>query len=396
MTGSGLDLNRVVALLESRLPQYLDDLRLLVSIDSGTFDKDGVNRVVDVLERWYSDLGASVDRRAGDVYGDILTATFPGKGPGSVLLIGHTDTVYASGTVEARPMRIAGDRITGPGTADMKSGDLSIVYALRALLDQGPELPTSVVVLHNPDEEIGSPSSKGVVAELARGADAVLVLEPGRANGDVVVARKGIMDIQVWAEGRAAHAGVNHDEGRSAVLAMAHLVAAVEALNGTLPDLTANVGRIEGGDRSNVVPDRAYARLEIRAFDRDILEQAAEHIRRLVETPSVEGTAMRMEVSVEHWPMHRSDAGGRLYALARGIAGSLGIDLGATATGGASDGNTAAAAGLPVLDGLGPVGGRAHSPDEYIELSSVVPRTALLTGLVAALGHPDLRDPQRA
>lgn len=396
MSGAVFQLQRASNLLHSRLPQYIDDLRTLVDINSGTFDKQGVNRVVDVLEGWYRGLGATVDRRAGDVYGDILTASFRGTGPGSVLLVGHTDTVYPSGTVEERPMRIDGDRIIGPGTADMKAGDLSIVYALRALLDQMSEIPGTVVVLHNPDEEIGSPSSKQVVADLSSRADAVLVLEPGRANGDVVVARKGIMDIQVWAEGKSAHAGVNHDQGRSAVLALAHFVTAVEGLNGTLPDLTVNVGRIEGGDRPNVVPDRAYARLEIRGFERAVLENAAEQIRKLAQSPSVEGTSLRVEVSVEHWPMHRSAAGNRLYELGRGLASTLGINLGAQATGGASDGNTAAAAGRPVLDGLGPVGGHAHSPDEYIEVSSVVPRTSLLAGLIAELGHLDPNDPQHA
>ncbi len=395
MNTAGFDLRRASDTLQAGLPQYLADLRSLVGIDSGTFDKEGVNRVVDILERWYRELGATVERQPGDVYGDVLTASFQGTGPGSVLLIGHTDTVYPLGTVEARRMRADGDQVIGPGTADMKAGDLSIVYALRGLLDQGADLP-KIVVLHNPDEEIGSPSNKEVVASLSSDADAVLVLEPGRENGDVVVARKGIMDIQIWAEGRSAHAGVNHDQGRSAVLALAHLVTAAEGLNGSLPDLTVNVGRIEGGDRPNVVPDRAYARLEIRAFDRDVLEGALDRIRRLVESPSVEGTRMRMQVSVEHWPMHRSEGGERLYQLARGIAGRLGLDLGATATGGASDGNTAAAAGRPVLDGLGPVGGRAHSPDEYVVVSSVVPRTALLAGLIAALAHPDLRDPHPA
>lgn len=387
MNGSSFDLDRAAGGLQARLPHYLADLRTLVDINSGTFDKDGVNRVVDVLESWYGDMGAVVERRPGDVYGDILTASLHGAGSGSVLLIGHTDTVYPPGTVEERPMRIEGDRIIGPGTADMKAGDLSIVYALRALQDQSPDLLGKVVVLHNPDEEIGSPSSKETVAALSRDADAVLVLEPGRENGDVVVARKGIMDIQVWAEGRSAHAGVNHDQGRSAVLALAHLVTAVEGLNGSLPDLTANVGRIEGGDRPNVVPDRAYARLEVRAFDRRVLEEAVDRIRKLVETPAVEGTRMRMEVSVEHWPMHRSDGGERLFQLAQNIAGRLGIQLGAAATGGASDGNTAAAAGRPVLDALGPVGGRAHSPDEYVVVSSVAPRTALLAGLIASLAQ---------
>lgn len=394
MTPAGPRLEQVQDTLSAELGHYLDDLRTLVSIDSGTFDKAGVDRVVDTLESWYADLGATIQRRRNDVYGDSLVVRLKGSLPGTVLLIGHTDTVYPLGTAGERPMRIVGGHALGPGTADMKAGDLAILYALRAILDQGPGYLGNVIVLHNSDEEIGSPSSKDLVAKLAAESDAVLVLEAGRDNGDIVVARKGIMDVQVWVTGIAAHAGVNHDQGRSAILALAHIVTAVEALSGSAPGLTVNVGRIDGGDRANVVPDRAYARLEVRAFERDVLERAVEQIAHVVASPPIDGIEARMEVSVEHWPMNRAGGTDVLLGMARAVGRELGIDFGWTATGGASDANTVAAAARPVLDGLGPVGGRTHSPYEYIEIPSVVPRTALLAGLIAELGRvgPSLRD----
>jgi glutamate carboxypeptidase len=277
----------------------------------------------------------------------------------------------------------------------MKAGDLAIVYALRALLDQGPDYLGRVTVVHNSDEEIGSPSSKRIVAERAGQSAAVLVLEAGRENGDVVLARKGIVDIEARVSGRAAHAGVNHDDGRSAVLSLAHLVIAMEGLNGQLPGLTVNVGRLEGGDRPNVVPDHAYARLELRAFDRDVLETAVARVREIAERETVPGTKADLSVTIEHWPMHRSEASEGLFHRARNLASQLGITLGSTSTGGASDGNTAAAAGRPVLDGLGPVGGGAHSEREYISLESIVPRTAILAGLIAELSDPAPRDMAR-
>jgi glutamate carboxypeptidase len=356
-----------------------------VAIDSGTFDKFGVDRVAARLETMYIRLGAQTEWHRAETYGNTLVATLSGVGSGSVVLVGHTDTVYPTGTAAERPMQIDADRISGPGTADMKAGDLAIVYALRALLEQGPEHFGRITVIHNSDEEIGSPSSRALIAECSSGADAVLVLEPGRENGDVVVARKGIADIEIWVKGRSAHAGVNHDRGRSAVLALAHLIVAVESINGTLPDVTVNVGPIEGGERPNVVPDRAYCRLEVRAFERSVLEKAIERVRQIVASGVIDGTEARLKVSVEHWPMSRSGGNETLLGIAQSVGAQLGLLIQGAATGGASDGNTAAAGGTPVLDGLGPVGGAAHSPNEYIDARSIIPRTALLAGLIASL-----------
>lgn len=387
---SQFDIQRANQWLSSAVPEYLKDLERLVSIDSGTYDKAGVDDVVSSLEGLYIALGAAVERRTNDVYGDTLIATLEAGGRGRVLLIGHTDTVYPAGTVADRPMRRDGNRIIGPGTADMKAGDLSIVYALRALREQGAELPGRVTVIHNSDEEIGSPSSRALIREAATEADATLVLEAGRENGDVVIARKGIADIRVRVLGQAAHAGVNHDRGRSAVLSLARIVTSVESLNGTLPGVTLNVGQIEGGGRVNVVPDHASARLEVRAFERSLLESMLERVEHAIQGAVIDGTVAKTDVSIEHWPMPRSEGGTHLFETARRLGETLGERLNGAQTGGASDGNTAADAGCPVLDGLGPVGGNTHSPSEYVLADSIAPRTAILAGLVASIGNQPL------
>jgi glutamate carboxypeptidase len=386
------DMARAARHLESMRDDYLSDLQRLVEIDSGTFDKSGVDRVVDLLADWYRELGCVVKRHRHDVYGDTLEVGIAGSGSGSILLLGHTDTVYSLGTATGRPMRVEGDTILGPGTADMKAGDLAILFALRAILVQGREHLGQVSIVHNSDEEIGSPSSKALIAQRAAEVEAVLVLEPGRENGDVVVARKGIIDAEIHVTGRAAHAGVNHADGRSAVLTLARIVTELEGLNGQYPDLTVNVGRIEGGERTNVVPDRAFARVEARAFDPEVLNSVVESIHDIGRSAPVAGTEARIRVSVEHRPMPRSAGNERLFSLAQTLGRELGLELGATATGGASDGNTAAAAGKPVLDGLGPVGGGAHSEREYVRTDSIVPRTALLAGLITALRNGVLDD----
>lgn len=380
-----IDIHAVSRHLETRLPAYLDDLRALVSVDSGTFDKGGVDAVTATLRERYDGMGATIEVYPHATYGDTLVARIRGGGEGRILLIGHTDTVYPAGTVAARPFSLADGRAYGPGTADMKGGDLSIVYALSALQNAWGGTLGEVTIVHNSDEEIGSPSSRDLIERLSREADAVLVLEAGRENGNIVSARKGVADVQLWVEGVASHAGVNHGRGRSAVLELANLVVALEGLNSAFPDVTVNVGQVEGGVRPNVVPDRAYAHLEVRAMHRAHLEQTVARLEGIVGRRTVDGTSARCAVSISHWPMERSAETERLVQMAQELAGELGFQLRDTATGGASDGNTASAAGRPVLDGLGPVGGSAHSPGEYILVESVVPRTALLAGLIAKL-----------
>src|SRR5579884_729713 len=378
-----LDLTGAAARVAARLPEYLRDLDSLASIDSGTYDKVGVDQVASMLSDRYDRLGARVSRHRHDVLGDTIVAELGASGP-VTLLLGHTDTVYPAGTAAMRPMRREGDLLFGPGTADMKAGALAIVYALEDLVALDANLGR-VIVIHNSDEEIGSPSSRGLIRQMAETADAVLVLEPGRENGNIVAARKGIARVDITVRGVAAHAGVNHNRGRSAILELAYLVTRLEALNGIMPDVTLNVGVIQGGERVNVVPDHASAEMEIRALEPESLQHAVELVRETVAWRTIAQTNAEADVRIEHWPMHRTAATNQLVVLAQGLGADLGLSITAVATGGASDGNTAAQAGKPVLDGLGPVGGNAHSPDEYIDVTSVAPRVALLEGLVEAI-----------
>lgn len=372
--------------LSRHLPGYLADLEALVNLDSGTFDKAGVDAVGERLQAHYRELGATVEVQAHPTYGDSFVARMKGTGVGRVLLLGHTDTVYPLGTAAKRPFRLEEERAIGPGTSDMKSGDLAIVYALRSLRDQGFMNFAQIAVVHNSDEEVGSPTSRPLIRAESEAADAVFVLEAGRENGDIVSSRKGIADCRLHVHGRSAHAGVNHRRGRSAVLELAHLVTSLEGLNGVVAGATLNVGRLEAGERPNVVPDYGFAHFEVRAFDSQSLHAMIREVEAVTEKRTVPDTWAELQVSVEHEPMHKSKESARLVSLAQCLALELGVNLRDTATGGASDGNIAAEAGRPVLDGLGPIGGSAHSPGEYINTRSVVPRTAILAGLIAAVG----------
>ena len=382
------DPNALRRIVEGRLPRYLAELESLVNIDCGSYTPEGVNRVADVVADALGELGASVERLvhrpdAGrPQLGDLVVGRIDGDGP-RLLLIGHMDTVFDPGTAAARPYRADGDRATGPGVTDMKSGLLAGLHAIAALHEAG-ERP-AITFVANPDEEIGSPFSTPTIRSLAPQHDVALVLECARANGDIVSARKGIADYHLELIGRAAHAGVEPEKGRSAILEAAHQVLALHALNGRWPTVTVNAGVIQGGTRPNVVAERCEMHVDLRAATVEAFEAASAEVERLAASPTIEGVTVGVRRSAGHPPMEKTDTSARLVALAAGIAAELGFELHDAATGGASDANTTAALGLPTLDGLGPIGGDDHSVDEWLDLTSVVPRTALLAGLIGRI-----------
>jgi glutamate carboxypeptidase len=378
------------AAVDARYERYLAELAELVNIDCGSYTPDGVNRVADRMASWLAELGARVERtphqpaQGEPKLGDLVVGELAGSGS-RILLIGHMDTVFDPGTAAARPFRNEGNRAYGPGVSDMKGGLLAGLHALGAL--QQFRTRPDVTFVANPDEEIGSGFSTPFIRRLAQNHDVALVLECARANGDIVSARKGIADLQVTYRGRAAHAGVEPEKGHSAILAAARAVVDLAALNGRWPSVTVNAGTIAGGTRPNVVAERCEVGLDLRAASVKEFAAARDEVSRIVASPAVEGVTADVRETASHAPMERSPASARLVTLAQAIARDLGFAVNDAATGGASDANTTSAAGLPTLDGLGPIGGDDHSPDEWLDLTSVVPRTALLAGLIARVGE---------
>ncbi len=389
------DLPTVRSAVAEGLDAYLGDLRWMVGVDCGTHTPAGVNRIADRCVSRFSEMGFEVERRRQDgepALGDCLIGRRDGAGP-RVLLIGHMDTVFDKGTADRRPYRVEGDRAFGPGVSDMKGGLLAGFLAVGALVAAGVDVAVTFVC--NPDEEIGSVFSKGIIREAASDSDACFVLECARANGNIVSARKGITELRVDVAGRAAHAGVEPEKGSNAILEAAHKVLALQGLNGRWDGVTVNVGVIAGGTRPNVVPDRCSLQVDLRSPREDLFADAEAEARRISETNSVPGVTSTFRLLAEHRPMERTPASERLAGLARSVAGELGFDVADQATGGASDANTTSAMGVPTLDGLGPIGGDAHGEAEWLDLSSVVPRTTLLAGLIARVGEA-LGDGSRA
>jgi len=376
-------------------PAYLAELERLVAIDSGSHSPAGVDAVGVRVAAALTGIGARVRTHPdpGGRFGANVVGTVDG-GPGGprVLLIGHTDTVFPDGTAAERPFRVAGGRATGPGVCDDKGGLLAGIHALGALAAVGPLPFERVTLLANADEEVGSPSSTPLVRALAAEVDVVLVLECARANGDLVSARKGILDLELTIHGRAAHAGVEPAKGRSAILEAAHQVIGLQRLADGWPGVTVNAGVIEGGTRPNVVAARARLEVDVRAPDRSGLERTEAAVHELAAAPVVAGTWVVIRELARHWPMERSPAAARLVGHARALASRLGFEVRDAATGGASDANTTAGMGVPTLDGLGPIGGDDHSVDEWLDVASIVPRTTLLAALLLAIA----RDPATA
>ena len=378
-------------------PAFLADLERLVNIDCGSYTPAGVGEVAGFVTAFLESIGAEVTRHddpAGRLGPTIVGALEGGDPDGPrLLLIGHMDTVFDPGTAAARPFRIEGATAYGPGVTDMKSGLLTGLYGLRTIVDAGRaagSLPfRRIVFVANPDEEIGSPSSSAHIRALAAETDACFVLECARANGDIVSARKGTLDLVLTVHGRAAHAGVEPEKGRSAILEAARLIRDLHALNGRWPGVTVNVGVVAGGTRPNVVPERCIVEVDVRAMDAASQDEAEAAITAIAAGTEVPDTTVEVERRARHRPMEKLERSGRLVEHAIAIADRLGFAVKDTATGGASDANTTSGLGVPTLDGLGPIGGNDHAPAEYLDVASIVPRTALFAGLLLAVA----RDP---
>jgi len=375
-----------------RYDEFVEALRAMVDIDCGSFTPEGVNAIAEMcLDRfeaggWKAERIPHVPAEGEPRLGDLVIGRLEGSGGPRVLMIGHTDTVFDQGTVAERPFRIEADRALGPGVSDMKGGLLTGFFAVEVLQEAGFDGFGSITYVCNPDEEIGSPFSRAHIRQAAKEADVALVLEGARENGDVVSSRKGVTDYRIEVLGRSAHAGVEPERGRSAILEAAHKVIALHALNDRWPGVTVNAGVVQGGTRPNVVPERCELHVDVRSPEEETLAAAEAEVERIAGTHTVPDVSAVVTGGKWHRPMEKGPGGAKLAVLAVEVARELGFELRDAATGGASDANTTSAAGVATLDGLGPVGGDDHAPREWIDLTSVVPRISLLAGILSRLG----------
>jgi glutamate carboxypeptidase len=370
---------RVHAAARTELDVMLADLERWVTMDSPGGDVDSLDRLAaEIADRLVSfGLVATLVERGGR--GASLVATLEGSGHARVALIGHHDTVFPRGTAARRPLALSSTRCTGPGVADMKGGLVVAAHAAR-LLATGSRPFAKLELVSWPDEE-SRPTAPPTLDRL-RGVDAVLCLECGRPDGAVVSARKGALWFRIAAKGRAAHAGVDPEVGRNAVHAIAQEAVRLQALHGARPGLTLHVTGLEGGEGLNTVPSRASLTGDVRGLTGADLAWAREQI---LAFPAYDGIELSFDDLGGPPPFERTARVAALAATAISLGAELGQTFGEASTGGVSDGSWTAHAGIPTLDGLGPVGGLDHGPDEYIETETLASRCGVVAGLVAAI-----------
>lgn len=364
--------------------ELLDGIRSWVEIESQTADREGVNLMMDSVERRFRDAGATVERIPGTQgFGDCVSVSSPwgGDGPG-VLVLSHLDTVHPKGTLEKFPFRVEGDRAFGPGTVDMKGGAYLGLAAYESLVAAGETTALPIRFLFVSDEEVGSRGSRPLIEEAGTNAKYVLVTESARANGEAVTARRGSARYQITAHGRAAHSGTSHAQGRSAIRELARHVLAIEEKTDYDRNLSLNVGRIGGGTADNTVPETCFATVDLRVAALEDFEEIDGFIRGLKShDPDV-----KLEVTgqLNRPPYQKTDGIQGLYEHARDVAAELGFPLGEVAAGGGSDGNFVASR-VPTLDGIGVRGAGAHTLHEHLEISSLMPRLKFMRRLMETL-----------
>ena len=351
----------------------------LTGIESPSTDPAGVAALARRIERELAALGLPGELLPVEGGGPVLRAT---AGERPIMLLGHLDTVWELGTLARRPVRIAGDRLSGPGSYDMKAGIVVLVFALKALRARGALPPVSVFL--TPLEEIGCEAYRAAMESEMRGCRAVLDFEPAWPGGAVKTQRKGSASFTLRARGAAAHAGADFARGANAILELSRRMLDASALTDLSRGVTVNVGTVRGGTRSNVVPDLAEAELDVRfrtLADGEAARAALEALR-----PSDPRVVLEVEATAFYPPLERGPHVEAVYRAAREVAAELGLPpLEEVATGGASEASFAAAFGIPTLDGLGADGDGAHAVDEHVLLSSIPDRAALAAGLIVRL-----------
>ncbi|GAN50355.1 peptidase M20 [Methylobacterium sp. ME121] len=361
-------------------------LEALVNIDSGSYDKPGVDAVGIRIAEFLAGHGIPVTTIPVDGYGDALKASVAGSGGGNrpVVLMGHRDTVFPKGEPTRRPFRVADGRAYGPGVADMKAGLVMNAFVLAAYHRAGGA-PVPLVGLFTSDEEIGSPACRPIIEETARGARAVLNSEPGRPTGNVVTGRKGGVFMHLEVLGRAAHSGGNYADGRSAILELAHKTVALHALTDLDRGTTVNVGLISGGQSVNTVAPRVTCEIDLRYVTPPDREAAMSRIAEIVAGSTVPDTTAHLTIKGEFLPLVQDEASRALFETYARVSADGGHPVTGEFAGGCADSGFTASVGCPTLCAVGPVGGKAHSPEEYLEVGSLVPRARAMAETIAAL-----------
>ena len=389
----------ITAWLATQQPAMLAALERMVNTDGGSYDKAGVDAVGEQVREFLTGHGIEVVRVPGEKHGDCLRALVapegaragrPGDGAAAgnarenIVLMGHRDTVFPKGEPERRPFRIEAGRAYGPGVCDMKAGIVLNMFMLAAFHKFGGA-PGPMVGLFTGDEEIGSPEGRAVIEAEARGARVVFNSEPGRLSGNVVTGRKGGVFSMFDIVGKASHSGGNFEAGISAIGELAHKIIAIHALTDLKRGITLNVGLIQGGQSVNTVAPTAQGQIDLRYINPEDREEIMEKIHAIIGKSFIPGTRATLTIKGEFLPLTQSPAAAKLFKLYQGAAAEAGLNVQSEFSGGCADSGYTAAQGVPTICAVGPVGGLAHSPEEFLDVASIVPRAQAMARAICGL-----------
>lgn len=356
----------------------------LVNIDGGSYDKAGVDAVGVRIRTFLESHDIACETIANETYGDALRATVGGPSNSAIMLMGHRDTVFPKGEPTRRPFKIENGKAYGPGVADMKAGLVMNAFVLAAFKKFGGA-PAPLVGLFTSDEEIGSPACRPIIEAEARRARAVFNSEPGRPSGNVVTGRKGGVFMKMEITGKAAHSGGNYAEGISAIEELARKTIALHAITDLTKGTTVNVGLVSGGQTVNTVAPWAKCEIDLRYVTPADREAAMARIARIVETANVPGTSASLEIAGEFKPLVEGPENKKLFDHYAACANDLSIKVEGEFTGGCADSGFTSGVGTPTICAVGPVGAKAHTPEEFMVVDSFVPRAQSLALAVARL-----------
>lgn len=371
--------------LRSKEHEMLELLETLVNIDSGSMNKNGIDRVGKVLQEEFEKLGFLVEVIPQEIQGNHLIFRHKNAKNPSILAVAHMDTVFKEGTAKERPFTIRDGRAYGPGVIDMKGSHVLLLYALKALHEKNDKSIENIEVLLTSDEEIGSHTSRNLIETQANGKQYALIMEPARQDGSLVTARRGAGEYSLNVKGKAAHLGVQPQAGRSAIEELAQKIIKLHMLTNHEKGISLNVGLIEGGTTINTVAPSAVAHVDVRIDKIEQAEWIEQQIKDICAIPDVEGTTIELTGGVERPPMVKNEQTIALLNVIREVGKELGIEVKDVATGGGSDASFTSAKGIATIDGLGPIGGNAHSEDEYLEVASLTERAHLFACTVQKL-----------
>ena len=369
-----------------RISDCVELLRALVETETPTGDERANLSIAGLLEAELVRAGGRVERFAAPGLGTHLVGRFAGtsnKGTAPLLVLGHMDTVHGVGTLKRLPFSVREGRVWGPGSYDMKGGLATSILALRLLAETGKGPGSDLTFVITCDEERGSPDSRPLIEDEARSSRATLVVEPSVPGGAAKCRRKGVAAYELTVSGKAAHSGIEPEKGASAVYELARQVIWMYTLANPASGTTVNVGVAGGGTRENIVADLAHCTVDVRFWTRSEAERVDESL--CSAKAFDERCGLSISGGINRWALEETEQSVRLFDSARSLAASLGFEIGAGESGGASDGNITAGLGCPTLDGLGPDGSGAHTLEENIVLDDLPRRIALMAGLFETL-----------